>query len=153
MSISKLKEMLSCLMGRNDTPAVMAASIGIGILIGMSPLFGIHTFIGIFAAWAFKLNKPATITAAYITNPLTTVPIYTFSTWVGIKLMGLKLTLLDLDLAHLTFSNVIHQLGDFLLPFFIGSTVVAIISGVFSYYIMLYVYRYKNRKKPRETMA
>ncbi|MBF0488835.1 MAG: DUF2062 domain-containing protein [Nitrospirae bacterium] len=153
MSISKLKEMFRSLMGSNDTPSKMAASFGVGTMIGMSPLFGIHTFLGIFAAWAFKLNKPATITGVYVTNPLTVVPIYTFGTWVGIRLLSMDLSMLALDFSHITFSNVVHELNVFLLPFFVGSTVVALTSGVLSYYIMLCIFRFRDRKKPRETTA
>lgn len=153
MSISKLKEMFKSLMGSNDTPKNMAASFGVGTLIGMSPLFGIHTILGVFAAWVFKLNKPATITGVYVTNPLTIVPIYTFSTWVGIKLMRMDLSMLGLDFKHITFSNVMHELGIFLLPFVVGTTIVAIISGVLSYYIMLHIFRFRDRKRPRETTA
>ncbi|MBF0456958.1 MAG: DUF2062 domain-containing protein [Nitrospirae bacterium] len=151
MSISKLKEMFKSLMGSNASPKNMAASFGVGTLIGMSPLFGIHTFLGLFAALVFKLNKPATITGVYVTNPFTIVPIYTFSTWVGIKLMRMDLGILKLDFKHITFSNVIHELGAFLLPFFVGSTVCAIIGGLLSYYIMLQVFLYRDKKRPRET--
>ncbi|MBF0319899.1 MAG: DUF2062 domain-containing protein [Nitrospirae bacterium] len=151
MSTFKLKGMFKDLMGQNDTPHVMAASFGVGTFIGMSPLFGIHTFLGIFAAYAFKLNKPATITGVYITNPFTMVPIYTFGTWVGIKLMGMELCMLELNFHSITFSNVLHELGVFLLPFFVGSTVVSIVGGVVSYYIMLYLFRYKEKRKARET--
>jgi hypothetical protein len=140
-------------MGQSDPPSKMAASFGVGTLIGMSPLFGIHTLLGVLAACAFKLNKPATITGVYVTNPFTVVPIYTFGTWVGIKLMGSNLCLLGLNFHRITFSNVMHELGAFLLPFFIGSTVVSIIGGVLSYYIMLYIFRHREKNKARETAA
>lgn len=145
--------MFNSLMGQNDTPTMMALSFGVGTMIGMSPLFGIHTPLGILAAWLFRLNKPATITGVYITNPLTMVPIYTFSTWVGIKLLGSDLCIIEFNFKHLTFSNVVDELNAFLLPFFVGSTVVALIGGILSYYIMLYVFRYRQRKRLRETTA
>ncbi|MBF0517688.1 MAG: DUF2062 domain-containing protein, partial [Nitrospirae bacterium] len=89
MSILKCKEMFKSLMGQNDSPSRIAVSFGVGTVIGMSPLLGLHTLLGVFISWAFKLNKPATIAGVYVTNPFTIVPIYTFGTWVGRKIMGM----------------------------------------------------------------
>ena len=68
---------------------MIALAFSVGIFVGMSPLFGIHTILGLILAWIFSLNKFVTIVGVYITNPWTIVPIYTFATWFGGKLLGL----------------------------------------------------------------
>ncbi|MBF0517689.1 MAG: DUF2062 domain-containing protein, partial [Nitrospirae bacterium] len=50
-------------------------------------------------------------------------------------------------------SNVMRELGAFLIPFIVGETVAALFGGVLGYFIMLYIFRFRHRKKPSETMA
>lgn len=45
------------LLGSNDTASVKALSIGLGTFIGLSPLWGLHSFLAIFLAITFRLNK------------------------------------------------------------------------------------------------
>jgi uncharacterized protein (DUF2062 family) len=52
-----------------------------GVFIGMSPLLGIHTVLGLFAASVLRLNRLITLVGVYVTNPWTIVPIYSFGTW------------------------------------------------------------------------
>lgn len=45
------------ILGSQDTASVKALSIGLGTFIGLSPLWGLHSFLAIFLAIAFRLNK------------------------------------------------------------------------------------------------
>ena len=45
------------ILGSNDTASVKALSIGLGTFIGLSPLWGLHSFLAIFLAITFRLNK------------------------------------------------------------------------------------------------
>ncbi|WP_353117841.1 DUF2062 domain-containing protein [Myroides odoratus] len=45
------------ILGSNDTASVKALSIGLGTFIGLSPLWGLQTFLAIFLAITFRLNK------------------------------------------------------------------------------------------------
>lgn len=111
-------------------------AFAVGIFIGMSPLFGIHTILGLIAAWIFKLNKIVTITGVYVTNPWTIVPIYTFSTYIGAKCLGIKQVFSNIDWSHITFSSFAHELKPLLMPFVVGAVLIGIISSVISYFII-----------------
>jgi uncharacterized protein (DUF2062 family) len=137
----KLREVLKV----NDSPHKIAISFAIGIFIGMSPILGLHTVLGLAAAWVFRLNKFVTIIGVYVTNPWTIVPIYTFATWFGAKLMGLKDIIPDIQWNNLTFSYLVNEMKPLLLPFVFGTTFIGFLSAVIGY-VVVYKAVVRSRK-------
>jgi hypothetical protein len=115
----------------------MAIAFAIGVFIGMSPLLGIHTILGLLAAWVFRLNRLITIVGVYVTNPWTIVPIYSFGTWIGAKIIGMDNLIPAIDWSHITFVGFFKEFRPLLLPFLIGNTAIGIVSAVVSY-ILIY---------------
>ena len=115
----------------------MAIAFAIGVFIGMSPLLGIHTILGLLAAWVFRLNRLITIVGVYITNPWTIVPIYSFGTWIGAKIIGMDNLIPAIDWSHITLVDFFKEFRPLLLPFLIGNTAIGIVSAVVSY-ILIY---------------
>jgi hypothetical protein len=136
----KLRQILSV----KESPRKIALAFALGVFIGMSPLLGIHTILGIVTAWIFRLNKFVTIVGVFVTNPWTIVPIYTFGTWVGAKLLGIDRLIPDIDWAHLTVKELLHSFGPLLLPFIVGSTLLGVVSAGLSYFL---VYRMVNKSR------
>lgn len=152
MSISGLRTKILGITSVNETPKKIAASFAIGIFIGMSPLLGLHTVLGIAAAWLFRLNKIITITGVYITNPWTIIPIYTFSTWFGAKLLGIKDIVPNINWNDMTPVYFINEMEPVLLPFVFGTTFFGILSAVIGYIIVYYAMIKKAAaKKPKFT--
>ena len=102
----------------------------------MSPLLGIHTILGFFVAWLFRLNRLITLVGVYVTNPWTIVPIYSFGTWVGARILGLDNVIPHIDWTHITLFGFFEEFRPLLLPFVIGSTIIGIISSVVSYFLI-----------------
>ncbi|MBF0343270.1 MAG: DUF2062 domain-containing protein [Nitrospirae bacterium] len=150
MSTSKIKTVFKSLMGLQDSPMKVAVSFGFGTLIAFSPLVGLHTVLVLVTAVVFKLNKVAVLTGVYINNPLTFIPISTFCTWVGVKILGMDAASVHLDFSNLTMSNVMTVFGSLLRPFILGSAFVAVIAGGLSFFIILYIFRLKNRLQKTE---
>lgn len=119
-----------------ESPRRIASAFALGVFIGMSPLFGIHTVLGIAFAWVLKLNRLVTLVGVYITNPWTIVPIYTFGTWLGARMLGIDDILPEIDWAHLSFSVLIRDFRPLLMPFILGNTVLGLVSAVISYAIV-----------------
>ncbi|MBI5026425.1 MAG: DUF2062 domain-containing protein [Nitrospirae bacterium] len=143
---AKLREIIRI----KDTPHRIAISFAMGIFIGMSPFFGFHT-IGAFAlAWLLRLNKFAAVVGVYITNPLTIIPIYTFSLWFGAKLTGMEEILPDIDWNQMTFIYLLDKLSPLILPFFVGTTVLGLISAAASYYIIHKAVTNYSKNRPTE---
>lgn len=110
----------------------------------MSPLFGIHTVLGILAAWVFRLNKLATLVGVYVTNPCTIVPIYTFGTWVGAKCLGIKRLLPDIDWRHITCTALLNDFRPLLMPFVVGTFLVGAVSSILAYFFIFLITKRRN---------
>ncbi|MBI3592193.1 MAG: DUF2062 domain-containing protein [Nitrospirae bacterium] len=128
----KLREVIST----HDSPKKIAFSFAVGVFIGMSPVLGLHTVIGIGAAWLFRLNKFVTIIGVYITNPWTIVPIYTFATWVGAKLLGVDKIIPPINWNNISFTYLLREMGFLLWPFVLGSTLLGLLSAIAGYIII-----------------
>lgn len=140
----RLKVGLRQILAVKEPPGRIATAFATGVFIGMSPFLGIHTVLGLALAWQFKLNKFVTLIGVYITNPWTIVPIYSFGTWVGVKIMGLNNILPAIDWSHITFLGFIEDFRPLLVPFIVGSLLVGTIAAVISYMTIYTVVR-KNR--------
>ena len=123
-------------MSLRESPRRIAASLAVGIFIGISPLFGVHTLIAIALIYAFRLNMTATMTGVYVTNPLTAIPIYTFTTWAGSKFLGMQFIPGSFNFGHMTLASFTGELRYLLKPFIVGSTVIAVCAALSMYLIV-----------------
>ena len=65
-----IKYSLRGLLHEKTNPAWLCMSLGVGIVIGCSPVFGLHTFIAVVLALRLRLHKLAVLLGTNITNPL-----------------------------------------------------------------------------------
>ncbi len=129
----------------NDTPHRIALSFSIGIFMGISPFLGLHTVGAIFLAWVFRLNKLVAFIGVAVLNPWTLVPVYSLCLWVGAKLTGVKQIIPDIDWADLTILTFMEKLGYLVVPFIVGTLIIAVISAVISYFI---IHKIASKYKP-----
>ena len=84
------------LIGLNDTPRAIALGAAIGTFIAFTPTVGAQMLIVLGVGWLckpfFRFNKLAGLIAVYISNPVTTLPIYWFNYWIGTFFMPGNLT-------------------------------------------------------------
>lgn len=130
-----LMEKLKNIVRVKERPHKIALAFSIGVFVGISPLIGIHTILGLALAWAFRLNRLVTLTGVYVTNPWSMVPIYTFCTWVGMLILGVDITPSAIDWKHLGLNTVLQQFRQILVPFAVGSTTVAVAAGFLVYFV------------------
>lgn len=130
------RDRLRAILTLKDSPHRLAMAFAVGVFIGMSPLLGLHTVIGIVFAWVFRLNRLVTITGVFITNPWTIVPIYTFCIWVGAKCLGTKHIIPDIDWSHITFSYFFYELKPLVMPFILGTLLIGSILAIISYFFV-----------------
>lgn len=131
--ILRIRERFRLLLTLKDKPNHIAASFSVGVFIGMSPLLGVHTVLGLIVASLFKLNRLVTIIGVYITNPWTIVPIYTFGTWIGMKLLGVRGIITKIEWTSLSCSNFLEELRELFVPFIAGTFFLGIVSSVIAY--------------------
>jgi len=119
-----------------ESPHKVALAFATGVFIGMSPLLGLHTLIGFAVVWIFRLNPFATLAGVYITNPWTTVPIYTFSTWLGAQFLGIEQIIPEIAWSDITFSYLLNSLKPLVWPFILGTLLMGFFTAIIGYIII-----------------
>ncbi len=144
--IFNLREKFQFILTLKENPHNVAVSFSVGVFIGMSPLLGIHTVLGLLVASLFKLNRLVTIVGVYITNPWTIIPIYTFGTWMGMKLLGVEGIVTNIRWSSLSMSTVAGELKELLMPFIAGTFFIGAVSSIIGYFLILVLLK-RNRNE------
>jgi uncharacterized protein (DUF2062 family) len=63
----------------------LAGGLALGVFIAAFPLSLLHFPISWFLASVLRVSKSASTAGVMISNPLTMVPIFVFTTWVGLR--------------------------------------------------------------------
>lgn len=130
-----------------DSPSQLASAFALGVFIAFSPTVGLHTISCIVLAWMFRLSKLVVLSAAFINNPWTIVPMYGFCLWFGMKITGDGATIPAIAWNELTFRNAYHILAPYLWPFVAGTTAVGMIAAAAAYFIIYFaVIRYRKKE-------
>ena len=73
---------------QEGTPAERARGLAVGVFSGCFPFFGFQSLLGLGLASLFKGNHLLAVTATWISNPLTYIPLYWFNYKVGAFFLG-----------------------------------------------------------------
>lgn len=131
----------------DSSPSQLAAAFALGVFIAFTPTIGLHTISCVLLAWMFRLSKLVVLTAAFINNPWTIVPMYGFCLWLGMKITGGDPASPSIAWNELTFRNAYAILEPYLWPFVAGTVVVGIVAAVLTYFVMYWaVMRYRKRE-------
>ena len=151
--VQKTKKILLNLLLEYNSPRQLAFAVALGIYVGASPLWGLHTVLAVGLAFLFRLNKSAVIVASYfIANPVF-LPIILFASLQGgsLILYGHPAPLALPEIRTLLQDPNWHRLLDaYLVPYFVGAFIVGLVPAILSYWITLWVSRHtRNGGKPR----
>ncbi|PIB37946.1 glycosyltransferase [Maribacter sp. 4G9] len=114
------KFLLNDVLGSKDTPAKKASSIALGVFIGLSPLWGLHTLLVLFLSFLLKLNKPIAFAFSNVSLPPFIPFIVLASLQTGSWILGESFTF-SLDSINENFNFLIH-----LKAYLLGSMVLAL---------------------------
>ena len=64
-------------------PARTAAGVSVGVFIGISPLFGLHTMLCLYVAWRFRLHPIAVVLGSQVGIPPLAIPIGAAAIQIG----------------------------------------------------------------------
>ena len=125
----------------DDTPERIALAFAIGVFFALSPLIGLHTFLGLLVAFLFGLNRAAVLVGVFINNPWTLVPIYSIATYVGGLFIGFPVTtpMPQFGWKQIFHGSFWHQLsGQWLLlkPLLLGSAILAVLGALISFLLV-----------------
>jgi len=144
------------LLQLNDTSHSIAMGATVGVFVGLTPTVGVQMIIVMIVAmltgWFFRFNRIAALIATYISNPITTLPIFWFSYKVGT-------IFLPATVNHQQFVEILHYeslsqwcetmwnlLIDVGWPLLLGSLIIAPVGAIITYPTMRYLL--KNFQMP-----
>jgi len=129
----------------NDPPHKLALAFALGIFIAFTPTIGLHLISCLVLAWALRLSKLVIITASFVNNPWTIVPLYGFCIWFGMKITGSDIAVPRIAWNELTFSNSYVILKPYLWSYVTGTLIIGAISAFLSYFLFYWaVVRYRK---------
>lgn len=135
------KKRLQTILCLENNPGHIAAGFAVGVFIGITPLFGFHTFLAIASAIIFRLNKLTTITGSLINTPLTVLPVLMASYQLGEFILGRQPR--DVSFKILDW----HHLKDYAAALFIGTSLTGLAAALVSYFL---IYRLVVRFQQRD---
>jgi uncharacterized protein (DUF2062 family) len=75
---TRARKFVTPLLRESLDPGHAAAAVFLGIFIGIVPIYGFQTLTAVGVAFLLKLNKPLTVAATFISNPVL-LPLIIFS--------------------------------------------------------------------------
>ena len=135
--LSRLKaNFLSIYNSRGSTHEI-ALGAAIGAFWGVFPTFGLSTVLSLLLYKIFRFNLPAALSAAFISNPLTSPFLLMISYQVGTLFIHT-----DFKFEYETWYQNISKVGYVML---IGATIVSAMTALLIYFIVKYAV--DNRRK------
>ena len=135
-------------MKLDDSPHKLAAAFALGTLIAFSPWLGLHIVSCIVLAWLLRLNKVVVLTASFINNPWTIVPMYAFCLWFGFKITGRDAAIPHIAWSELNLTSAYMILKPYLWPFVTGTLAVGSVAALVSYGVIYWaVTRFRKQEK------
>ena len=129
------------ILGSNESPLKSAQAMALGVFIGLTPLWGLHTILVLSLAILFKLNKVISFAFTNVSFP----PFIPFTVYASI-MIGTQVLGEPTDYSFADFEQnfeFVKSLKTFVVGSFILAFVASIIVGLVSYFLLsLY-----NKKK------
>ena len=158
--IKKAESWFVHLLHLDDSPHRIAFGVAIGMFIALTPTMGVQMALTVLVATLLRANKVSGVPLAWITNPLTAVPVYSFNYLVGRALVGGP-GLKEIEGAmaaamdpSLGWGGLARAWWDLMLrgaaPLWVGCVLVGLVAGVLAYAAMYYlITTYRRRYKER----
>jgi uncharacterized protein len=152
--VPSFRSLLKQVLHLQESPQRTALAFAIGVFIGFSPLYGLHTVMVLCLSWALGLNLLALMAGAFLNNPWTLVPILGATYWVGALLLG-RSESPSFDWHDVSFGAIYEQVMPYAGPFFLGGFVLSLLGAVLAYPLAYYVvskYRQSHPPHPTESL-
>jgi uncharacterized protein (DUF2062 family) len=144
-----MRDYVRIIIHQREAPEAVALGICIGLFVGFSPLYGLQMILALLLALILHGSKIAAMLTVWITNPLTVIPIYSLTYWLGVRLLSMphqhqplrKFILYCIHHVHWqnpegirTVLNESIRLGRGILPpLFVGGLAAAAVSSLICY--------------------
>jgi hypothetical protein len=158
----RFREHVTSVLHLDEEPSRLATGMAVGVFIGLTPFFFLHTILALVVAFLFRLNKVATITGAWLNLPWFAPFVYAFCLELGKAILTGDFSVvwrigeLPGFAAALVRTNPVGNAGTFWLllkrmmfeaslPLFVGTTVTGVVLAVVTYFLTLEAVREVRR--------
>jgi uncharacterized protein (DUF2062 family) len=171
LSWRRFRERVTAVLHLDEEPSRLARGMAVGVFIGVTPFYGLHTLIALLVAFVFRLNKAATITGTWINLPWFAPFVYGFSLKLGEAVLSGDFSSFSwaglVSFAHVLSASPREHAGNFVQilwdiprirwdmlfvaskPLFVGTTLVGIVLAVATYFVTLEAVRDVRRLRHR----
>lgn len=139
-----IRDRIRAILNLNEPPHKLALAFSLGIFVAFTPTIGLHILTGLLFAKVFRVSSVVVITASFINNPWTIVPLYGFCTWFGIKITGGG-NAPSIEWNEISITNFYVILKPYIWPFLVGTLTAGIIAAVISYFSIYFIIKYRSR--------
>lgn len=142
------------MLGRNDPPELVAASVAVGVTISFTPLIGFHWLIALALAVVLKLNKVDVLLGTLVVNPLTIGPIAAVALPVGRIIFRAERQALShlpwREFLSVTFwSQAAPRMRTIGLQWAAGMLVLSLIAGSLTYVVLVNILRARRSREAK----
>lgn len=145
IGVARLRQWLNLLLHTHDTPKRTAAAFALGVFFGFSPFLGLHTVLGLIAAFLLNLNRVAVVVGIYSNLPWILPAYYTLATVIGAAILRVRIPPgLFKELTEALsaaswgeFRSLAHALTPLAWAFVVGSTLCALVLAGAAYRVSL----------------
>ncbi len=168
LSWGRFRKRVAAVLHLDEEPSRLAAGMAVGVFVGLTPFYGLHTLLALAVAFVFRLNKAATVTGAWINLPWFAPFIYGFCLTLGQAILSGDFSrfswtsmgaLAEGAGAYLRASPrehagaLWHAVWDMLFvaskPLFVGTTLVGVVLAIATYFVTLEAVRDVRRLRHR----
>jgi len=152
----RLRRLLEQLLHTHDTPQRTALAFAVGLFFGFSPPLGLHTVLGLAAAFALNLNRVAVLIGIYANLPWILPAYYSLATLLGAALLGIDvppglLRQLTESLSDHSWREIWNLARPLIRAYTLGSTLGALVVAVVGYRVAVAAIVAHRRRVAAET--
>ncbi len=129
---NRLKARLLRLISLRGDPSYLALSFAIGVFISFTPIWGLHSFLGLGIALIFQLDLACMMIGVWLNNPFSAPIIYGLCYWIGKTTLNTPVINPDLSWAELIKAHA----GPVLLDLSVGCLLLGCFSSILSYFLL-----------------
>lgn len=139
----RIRDQFRSLWLSHSSPRRLALSLALGVLIGASPLWGLHTLLAIALSFLLGLNKPGVLLGTLVSNPVFAPFLILLSLEAGSALRYGRAANLSLEEIKTLVEapDTRELLNEYLLPYCLGSVVVGVFLAFLTFWIALWLAR------------
>lgn len=140
---SKIREQFRSIWLSHSSPRKLALALAVGVFLGASPLWGLHTFLALAVCVLLDLNKPAALFGSLVSNPFL-APFLIFASlesgswFLYGRTAHLSLQEIKRHLQSPTWHDI---LSEYLLPYCVGSLLVGLVLAFLTFWVALWIAR------------